>query len=333
MATLQDLDRRIRSVTNTRKITKAMEMVAAAKLRRAQLRIEHLRPFADSLVELTALVANGIQSGAQHSLLEERDVTDVCIVLFTGDRGLAGALNSNALKRALLLAKEWEEKGANVRWIGVGKKGVSSLQFRGIKVDQAFRGITDAPKFRDAERVGRSVIKSFDAGDYDRVIMVYNHFETAVTQDIVVQQMLPIDSSVLEAASKLVAKSAPIHHADEDHLYADPSEAKRPHPIKDIKNGHDEHPGHTGHKPDWVFEPDTQTLLNRLLPTYVEQSVFRALLESTASEHGARMSAMRNASENAGDIIDSVTLQRNRARQASITQEILEVVGGAEALN
>lgn len=308
MATLQDLNRRIKSVKNTRKITKAMEMVAAAKLRRAQQRIETLRPFADALIELTVRVSKGQQSSASHPLLMEREVENVCIVMFTGDRGLAGALNTNVLRRSLELHKEWSDRGANVRWIGVGKKGVSSLQFRKLTVDHAYRGITDSPTFRDAETIGQALIEEFSGSTYDKVLLVYNSFESAVSQRVITQDLLPLTDDLLLQALK----------------------GFRPDGVERVLEPEAEHT--SKHQPDWFMEPDRETLLDRLLPTYVEQTVYRALLESTASEHGARMSAMRNASENAGDVIDQLTLQSNRARQAAITQEILEVVAGADAL-
>ncbi len=308
MATLQDLNRRIKSVKNTRKITKAMEMVAAAKLRRAQQRIETLRPFADALIELTVRVSKGQQSAASHPLLVERDVENICIVMFTGDRGLAGALNTNVLRRSLELHKMWTEQGANVRWIGVGKKGVSSLQFRKLTVDHAYRGITDSPTFRDAEMIGQALIEEFTGSTYDKVVLVYNSFESAVSQRVITQDLLPLSDELL-----LQALTGFRPDGVEQVLEPDAEPASK-------------------YQPDWFLEPDRETLLDRLLPTYVEQTVYRALLESTASEHGARMSAMRNASENAGDVIDQLTLQSNRARQAAITQEILEVVAGADAL-
>jgi F-type H+-transporting ATPase subunit gamma len=334
-ANMQDLDRRIRSVSNTRKITKAMEMVAAAKLRRAQLRIEKLRPFADAMLELTVTVANGIQAGLPIPLLEEREIKTACIVMFTGDRGLAGALNANVLRRSLQLKEEYESAGAEVRFVGVGKKGVSSLQFRKLPVDNAYRGITDWPQFRDAEAIGQNVITEFANGTYDKVIMVYNHFESAVTQHVVVQDMLPLSDELLVAELSRLAEATHQLGEHKNHRkdLTDTSGAKVD--LTDVHIRKRDEEGTVekqGHRADWMFEPDAESLLNRLLPTYVEQAVFRALLESTASEHGARMSAMRNASENAVEIIDNLTLQRNRARQAEITQEILEVVAGAEAL-
>ena len=295
MASTQDLNRRITSVTNTRKITRAMEMVAAAKLRKAQERIEQLRPFADALVELTARVAGGSRGAAAHPLLAEREVSSVCLVVFTGDRGLAGALNANVLRRTLELTREWTDKGATVHHIAVGRRGTASLRFRDIDLDETFTGITDNPAFRDAEAIATGIIDRFMQGEYDRVELVYNHFASAINQIIEHQPLLPLsDQALLDAVS-----------------------------------GTSEH---GGVDPDWEFEPSEDGLLDRLLPTYVEQTIFRALLESTASEHGARMTAMRNATDNAGEMLDTLTLERNRVRQAAITQEILEIVGGAAAL-
>jgi F-type H+-transporting ATPase subunit gamma len=296
MANTQDLNRRIGSVTNTRKITRAMEMVAAAKLRRAQDRILTLRPFAEALLELTARVAVGAGNAVNHPLLETREVKRVAIVMYTGDRGLAGALNANIIKRALALKDEWEAQGAEVRFVGVGRRGVGSLRFRGIEVDAEFTGITDSPRFRDAERISEHVSELFRSGTYDRVLLVYNRFESAISQTVITQDLLPLTDELLRQAI------------------------------------HGEHHAAEGVSPDWEFEPSEEALLDRLLPTYIEQTCFRALLESTASEHGARMSAMRNATENAGEILDALTLERNRARQAAITQEILEIVAGADAL-
>jgi len=297
MANTQDLNRRIGSVTNTRKITRAMEMVAAAKLRRAQDRIQTLRPFAEALVELTARVAVGAKDAVNHPLLERREVKTVALVMYTGDRGLAGALNANILKRSLILKQEWEAKGAEVRFIAVGRRGEGALKFRNLQLDGAFTGITDSPRFRDAEAIAHRVLDGFRAGEYDHVQVIYNHFDSAISQTVMAQDLLPLTDELLQSA------------------VAGQHEASR------------------GVDPDWEFEPSEDGLLDRLLPTYVEQTCFRALLESTASEHGARMSAMRNATDNAGDILDSLTLERNRVRQAAATTEILEIVAGADALN
>jgi F-type H+-transporting ATPase subunit gamma len=297
MANTQDLNRRIGSVTNTRKITRAMEMVAAAKLRKAQDRIQTLRPFAEALIELTARVAVGAKDAVNHPLLQRREVKTVALVMYTGDRGLAGALNANILKRSLALKAEWEAKGAQVRFIGVGRRGEGSLRFRGIELDASYTGITDSPRFRDAEQIASRVIDGFRAGEYDHVQVVFNHFDSAISQTVMAQDLLPLTDELLQQAAAGT------------------------------------HPSSEGVDPDWEFEPSEDGLLDRLLPTYVEQTCYRALLESTASEHGARMTAMRNATDNAGEILDALTLERNRVRQAAITQEILEIVGGADALS
>jgi F-type H+-transporting ATPase subunit gamma len=301
MANTQDLNRRIGSVTNTRKITRAMEMVAAAKLRRAQDRIQTLRPFAEALLELTARVAVGARNAVNHPLLERREVKTVAIVMYTGDRGLAGALNANILKRSLAVKAEWEAQGASVRFIGVGRRGEGSLRFRGIELDASYTGITDSPRFRDAENIAGRVVDGFRAGEYDQVIVIYNHFDSAISQTVMVQDLLPLTDELLRGVT------TDAEHPDGEQPTSGVSAA-------------------------WEFEPSEDELLDRLLPTYVEQTCYRALLESTASEHGARMTAMRNATDNAGEILDALTLERNRVRQAAITQEILEIVAGADAL-
>jgi F-type H+-transporting ATPase subunit gamma len=298
MASVQDIRRRLRAVRNTRKITRAMEMVAAAKLRRAQDRIVTLRPFAQALLELTARVAVGVGGAVNHELLKRREVRKVALVMYTGDRGLAGALNANIIKRSLQLKAEWEAKDVEVTFVTVGRRGGGSLAFRGIEaaLHGAFEGITDSPKFRDAERIAARVMEGFRSGEFDHVQIVYNHFDSAISQTVVAQDLLPLTDDLLEHALS------------------------------------GEHEAAEGVTSDWEFEPSEEGLLDRLLPTYVEQTCYRALLESTASEHGARMTAMRNATDTAGEILDALTLERNRVRQAAITQEILEIVAGADAL-
>ncbi|MGZ8740644.1 MAG: ATP synthase F1 subunit gamma [Gaiellaceae bacterium] len=296
MANVQDIKRRIRSVRNTRKITRAMELVAAAKLKRAQSRIEDMRPYADRMLELMAGTARASSSVRGLPLLQKREQEQaVAIVPLTGDRGLAGAFNAQVLRRAFALERELQAEGKRVRWVAVGKKGRSTLTFRGREQDGAYAGFTDQPAYADAQAIAHRVSELFVAGDADRVVLVYNTFVSALTQTVTDRDILPISADVLET--------------DE--------EERR----DDVFRG------------DFIFEPEPEEILQRLLPVYVETQVYRALLESTASEQGARMTAMRNASKNAGELIDRLTLQMNRARQAEITQEILEVVAGAEALS
>jgi F-type H+-transporting ATPase subunit gamma len=295
MASVQDIKRRIRSVRNTRKITRAMELVAAAKLRRAEARIEAMRPYADTMRELIAGVGRAASSVHALPLLQQREsVGTVLIVPLTGDRGLAGAFNAQVLRRAFALERELQGDGMKVRWLVAGKKGRSTLTFRRRELDGAYTGFTDQPAYADAQAIAHKVAELFVEGETDRVVLVYNTFVSALTQRVTEQDVLPISADILES--------------DEEERAADAMRG------------------------DFIFEPEPEEILARLLPVYVETQIYRALLESAASEQGARMTAMRNASKNAGELIDSLTLQMNRARQAEITQEILEVVAGADAL-
>jgi F-type H+-transporting ATPase subunit gamma len=295
VASVQDYKRRIRSVRNTRKITRAMELVAAAKLRRAQSRIEAMRPYADTMRELIAGVGRAAGSVRGLPLLEQRDTVEtVLVVPLTGDRGLAGAFNAQVLRRAFAVGRQLEAEGKHVRWLAVGKKGRSTLTFRRRELDGAYVGFTDRPVYADAQAVGHRVAELFTEREVDRVVLVYNTFISALTQRVTEQDILPISADILET--------------DEDERRDDALRG------------------------DFIFEPEPEEILARLLPVYLETQIYRALLESSASEQGARMTAMRNASKNAGELIDSLTLQMNRARQAEITQEILEVVAGADAL-
>ena len=294
MASVQDLKRRIRSIRNTRKITRAMELVAAAKLRRAEQRIRALRPYAETMNELIAGVGRA-SSSVRLPLLEQRDsVESVAIVPLTGDRGLAGAFNAQVLRRAFALERSLQGEGKTVRWVAVGKKGRSTLSFRRRELSGAYLGFTDRPTYADAQAVSHRVAELFTEREVDRVVLVYNTYVSALTQRVTEQDILPISPDILET--------------DEEERRAD------------VMRG------------DFIFEPEPEEILERLLPVYLETQIYRALLESTASEQGARMTAMRNASKNAGELIDTLTLGMNRARQAEITQEILEVVAGAEAL-
>src|SRR5262245_42526086 len=295
MASVQDYKRRIRSVRNTRKITRAMELVAAAKLRRAQSRIEAMRPYADTMRELIAGVGRAAGSVRGLPLLEQREsVETVLIVPLTGDRGLAGAFNAQVMRRAFALSRQLEADGKKVRWLGVGKKGRSTLTFRRRDLAGDFVGFTDRPAYADAQAIAHRAGELFVEHEVDSVVLVYNTFVSALTQRVTEQEVLPISPDILET---------------DDEERAD-----------DALRG------------DFIYEPEPEEILARLLPVYVETQVYRALLESAASEQGARMTAMRNASKNAGELIDTLTLQMNRARQAEITQEILEVVAGADAL-
>jgi F-type H+-transporting ATPase subunit gamma len=293
MATVQDIGRRIRSVTNTRKITRAMELVAAAKLRRAQTRIEAMRPYAERMQELMVGTARASSSVRGLPLLQRREISRAAIVPLTGDRGLAGAFNAQILRDAFALERELRAEGTDVRWLVAGKKGVSSLRFRRYELVQSWAGFSDNPQYFNAQAIANRLAELYSEQEVDQVFVIYNAFESALVQRVTRQEVLPIPEQVLESG-------------DDDQ-----SEALLG---------------------DFIYEPEPEQILERLLPVYVETELYRALLESAASEQGARMTAMRNASKNAGELIEQLTLQMNRARQAEITQEILEVVAGADAL-
>src|SRR5256714_1168354 len=295
MASQQDIRRRIRSVQNTRKITRALELVAASKLRRAQARIEDMRPDADRMLELMAGTARGRSSVRGLPPLPQRgNVQAGAGVTRMGDRGLSGPFSSQVLRRALALNRELRGEGKQVRWIGVGRRGVGSLRFRRLELAGEFTGFTDDPRYADAQAIAHRLIELYTNEEVDRVVVIYNRFESALTQKVTEQELLPLSEALLETDQD---------EREEDAL-----------------------------RGDFIFEPEPEEILERLLPVYVETELYRALLESAASKHGAQMTAMRNASKNAGELIDNLTLALNRARQAEITQEILEVVAGADAL-
>jgi F-type H+-transporting ATPase subunit gamma len=295
MASVQDLKRRVRSVQNTRKITKAMELVASARLRRAQARIEAMRPYADRMMELMGGVARASVSKQRLPLLQRREPQTTAIVALTGDRGLAGGFNAQILRRAFAVGRELEADGQAVRWVAAGKKGLSTLRFRRYDVLADWTGFSDRPDYSDAQAMAHRLAELYVEGEVDRVVVIYNHFESPLVQRVTQQEVLPIPEHLLETDEQERAVEA--------------------------------------ERGDFIYEPEPEEILARLLPVYLETELYRALLESAASEQGARMTAMRNASKNAGELIESLTLAMNRARQAEITQEILEVVAGADALS
>src|SRR3954468_12450436 len=294
MATTQDLKRRVRSVTNTRKLTRAMELVASARLRRSQARIEAMRPYADRMMELMSGTARAAGSVRLPLLQRRENVQTVAIVPVTGDRGLAGAFNAQIVRRALALMREAEAGGPQVRFYSSGKKAQSTIRFRRLELAQAWTGFSDRPSYADAQGIAHALAEAYVEGEVDRVLLVYNAFVSPLVQKVTVTEVLPIP---------------------EDVLATDDEEREQ-----------------TALAGDFIYEPEPEQILERLLPVYVETELYRALLESAASEQGARMTAMRNASKAAGELIDNLTLAMNRARQAEITQEILEVVAGADAL-
>ncbi|HLY85024.1 MAG TPA: ATP synthase F1 subunit gamma [Gaiellaceae bacterium] len=295
MASLQDLRRRISSVRNTRKITKALELVAGARLRRAQSRIEEMRPYADRMQELMIGTARAASSFRNLALLQQRDeVRRVAFVVVTGDRGLAGPFNGQVLRRAFELERQARARGQEVVWLAVGRKGASTLRFRRYELTAQWAGFADKPGYNDAQAIGHKLAELYEAEEVDRVVLLYNRYESALVQRVTETELLPIREDVLSAEESM---------RDEE-----------------------------GPSADFIYEPEPEQILERLLPVYLETEIYRALLESAAAFLASQMTAMRNASKNAGELIDTLTLQLNRARQAQITQEILEIVAGADAL-
>jgi F-type H+-transporting ATPase subunit gamma len=307
VASQKDVKDRISSVKNIEKITRAMEMVAAARLRRAEERIEALRPYARAVRRMTGRVVEAVERIPSLPLLEEHDETKrVGLLLVTGDRGLAGPFNSQIIRAGNSRERELRDEGKEVAWYASGKRGISSLGFRGHEVEIAGQGYTDRPAFSNARDLAQQIAAAYVDGNVDRVEVIFNHYESPLTQTVENNVLLPLQQ--IEALTEGSEEDEESDESDEPDERSD------------------------GHRTLWIYEPEPEEMLERLVPDYIEISIFRALLESTASEHGARMTAMRNAQQNASEMIDDLTLEMNRQRQAEITQEIAEVVAGAEGL-
>ena len=302
----RDVQNRIGSVKNIQKITRAMEMMSAARLRRAEQRISHLRPYAKAIRRMTRQAAEAAGSGEMNKLpiLREHESQDkVALLLITADRGLAGAFNAQILRAGVAAGREVERDGATPVYYSTGRRGNSSLTFRGLEPKGSWVGFTERPAYANARDVAEALMVAYIDGDIDRVDMFYNGYISPLTQELRRETLLPLQhATILEGGE---------HDVDRDE-HGDDDEGK--HALVE-------------------YEPGPDEILQRLVPDYVEISIYRALLESAASELGARMTAMRNASENASEVIEDLTLEMNRARQAEITQEIMEVVAGAEALS
>jgi F-type H+-transporting ATPase subunit gamma len=295
----RDVKNRIASVKNIQKITRAMEMVAAARLRRAEQRIEALRPYAGAIRRMTRQAAEAAGNVPALPILAEHDEERrVALLLVTADRGLAGAFNSQIIRAGVRTAADYVADGREIVYYATGRRGVSSLTFRGNEPEQGFTGFTERPSYANAREIANVLMAAYIDGKVDRVEVLYNGYISPLTQVVRRETLLPLQQATI--------------------LEAEPADG--------------DDAAETGHHALVEYEPEPEEILQRLVPDYVEISIYRALLESTASELGARMTAMRNASENAGGIIDDLTLEMNRARQAEITQEIMEVVAGAEAL-
>lgn len=290
MPSLKEVRNRITSVNSTTQITKAMKMVSAAKLRRAQDAILQMRPYATKLNELISTVSANTEVGTTSPYTQVRSIEKVLIVVVTSDRGLCGAFNSNIIKATVALINEKyasQNAKGNVEVLALGKKGGEAFQRRGLRVNSEYMGIFQNLSFAAARTAAESVMEAFAEGKYDVVEIIYNEFKNVATQIIRNEQMLP-----------LVEKK---------------SEAKTS-------------------KTDYMFEPSEEEIVLELMPKAIKMQLFKSVLESNASEHGARMTAMDKATDNANELLRNLKIEYNRSRQAAITKEILEIVGGAEAL-
>jgi F-type H+-transporting ATPase subunit gamma len=292
----KELKRRIKSVENTKQVTKAMEMIAAARLPKAQERVEAARPYSEQITEVIRRLASEEGGDIEHPLLEKKeegDIDKVAYVVITSDRGLAGAYNNNVLRAATRDLESDREKGRDYSLVLLGRKAQSYYRFRGFEIDHAFTGMSEKPSYEDAKEVAATIIEPFEEGDVDLVKLVYTQFLSAGTQRVAVRQFLPLDTEALTEGAE--------------------------------ENGQ-------GQEAAYEFEPAPAEILARLLPRYVEARLYSAMLEAAASELANRQRAMKSASDNAEELVDNLNRQMNRARQATITTEIMEVVGGAEAL-
>lgn len=305
-ASQRDVKDRIGAVKNIQKITRAMEMVAAARLRRAEQRIEQLRPYASAIRRMTRQAAEAAGHVPELPILAEHgQINRVGLLLVAGDRGLAGAFNSNIVRAGVSAARRYERDGCSAVYFASGRRPASSISFRGLELAEGFTGFTDRPSYADARRIAERLMAAYIDEEVDKVEVFYNGYISPVSQEVRRETLLPL-------------QQATVLEEDEDS--------------EEDSDGNDGGSQRSERRALVEYEPDPEEILERLVPDYVEISIYRALLESTASEHGARMTAMRNASDNATELIDDLTLEMNRARQAEITQQIMEVVAGAEGL-
>jgi F-type H+-transporting ATPase subunit gamma len=315
MANLKAIRDRIQSVKNTQKITDAMRLVAAARVRRAQEQVTSTRPFADRLAQvLYGLQARLRFEEANLPLLKQREVRKVALVVVSGDRGLCGAYNSNVIRRAQDRAKELQEDSKEYTYVLVGRKAIQYFQRRSQPIDETYTGLEQIPTAAEASKIADELLSLFLSEDVDRVELVYTRFLSLVSSRPVIQTLLPLDPQGLDSDDeifRLTTREGRFQVEREKVTAAQPQAMP----------------------PDMIFEQNPVQILDALLPLYLNNQLLRALQESAASELAARMTAMNNASDNASELIGGLTLSYNKARQAAITQEILEVVGGAEALS
>ena len=283
------LRRRIRSVQSTKKITKAMELIAASRILKAQQRVAAARPYSERITEVIRNLAAGGAGGGSPLLAEREDVRTVAYVVIAADRGLSGAYNSSVIRAAERSMQRQRAEGRQTRLITVGRKAESYFRFRGWTIDQSYSGFLDSPGYEDARAIAEYIVPRFEEGEYDLVELAYTRFLSAASQRVSIRRFVPLDPAMLEVQQE-------------------------------------------GLTADYEFEPDAQEILDRLLPRYAEARLYAALLEGAASFFAAQQRAMKSATDNAEDLITKYSRAMNRARQDAITTEIMEIVGGAEAM-
>ncbi|CAA9471329.1 MAG: ATP synthase gamma chain [uncultured Rubrobacteraceae bacterium] len=290
MATLRDLKRQIGSVKNIAKVTEALQTVSAVKFRKAEARVKKARPYADNVEQMMRDVARS--ASGDSPLLAGREVRRIVVASMTADRGLAGGFNAQVLRRTARFRAE-KEGEADLGQVASGRKSVAFFRFRNVELDHVYTGYTDSPTYEQAREIGRALTGLFEDEKADEVYLIYNRFESALTQRPVLKRLIPVAAEEEEGGED--------EERNDNLAYME-------------------------------YVPDPETVLQKLVPRYVETMVWQALLEGAAGEHGARMTAMKNATDNANDLAKSLTLQMNKARQAQITGEILEIAAGADAL-
>jgi len=302
----RSLRRRIKSVQSTKKITRAMELISASRIVKAQQKVAAARPYAEQITNVIRNLSAAGAGGGQ-PLLTPRDVSTVGVIVLAADRGLAGGYNSAVIRLAEKAVLDAEAEGHSTQLFAVGRKAVTYFRYRGRDVAAEFTGFTDSPSFEDARRIAEEVVGRFEAGDLDRVELAFTEFVSMGVQRPTIGRFVPLDTEAL----------------------ADEEENKKDEPAGSGGKAQES----SGPQADYEFEPGAEAILERLLPRYVESRLFSALLEAAASEHAARQRAMKSATDNAGDLITRLDRRMNRARQDSITTEIIEIASGAEALN
>ena len=305
MPNLHDLERRINSVNSTKQITRTMEMVAAAKIRRATERMEAATPYNNSMSEMLANVAENAGSSDNALLTEHDDIKSILFIAVVSDRGLAGGFNSNVLRHVEKAVYAARAEGAAAHVVACGKKAITYFEFRKINLDLVFKDLSADPTLDEALQIATRAIEGYSSGEYDKVVLVYNHAKNAAEQKLCEETVLPIDSSILAG---LKASN------EEEGKAADSEEAS-----KELKG-------------DVIYEPEPEAVLESLLPAYVKTTIYHALVDSAAAEQGARRTAMKSATDNANDMVETLQRYYNRVRQGAITTEINEIVGGAAAL-